>query len=374
MANNIERIVRTAQLWIRKKRYATAIAWILLGFVVFTCFLLVILRPMSWLVGGGPVRHLHGFDQATALNAVRQTLLTAFAGAAALVALGFTVRTYYLSRRGQVTDRFNKAIGQLASDKLEERLGGIFALEHVMAESPTDHVAVLGVLCAFVRTRTLRPVPAPQTEDRPELNDEERPTFGTEPPPDIDAAMIAIARRPQREEPNRPDLRRAGLTGLSIRIYDFAKPPRLTHMFLTAADLRSADLRGSDLRRSIFTGADLRWAWLDNADLSRTGLSRARLRKASLRGANLTGAKLEGADLRDVSGLTAKQLSHAMINEKTLLPSELANDPWVQARRADCAALPDDAGPWACPSPTPKPTDLNGSVVETAETPGASGG
>ncbi|MGW5686571.1 hypothetical protein [Nonomuraea sp. NPDC003754] len=57
---------------------------------------------------------------------------------------------------GQVTDRFGKAVGQLASDKLEERLGGIHALEHVMSESAVDHTAVIGVLCSFVRARTMR--------------------------------------------------------------------------------------------------------------------------------------------------------------------------------------------------------------------------
>jgi hypothetical protein len=90
--------------------------------------LILTLGPVSWLIAGTSVMRLHGVDQADAINAVRQTVLTGLAGAAALVALGFTVRTYYLSRHGQVTDRFGKAISQLASNKLEERLGGIHAL------------------------------------------------------------------------------------------------------------------------------------------------------------------------------------------------------------------------------------------------------
>jgi len=331
----------------------------ILGLMIFTGFLLLILGPIAWLVGGNPVRNLRGFDQATAINAVRQTLLTAFGGGAALVALGFTVRTFYLSRRGQVTDRFNKAIGQLASDKLEERLGGIFALEHIMAESPRDHVAVVGILCAFVRTRMLLPGSVRVATTREEPTDEKRPPFGTELPPDIDSAMIAIARRPHREEPNRPDLRRVNLVGLSLRIYDFAKPPRLTHMFLTGADLRKADLRGADLSRTIFTNADLRWAWLSGTNLTRSSLTRAQLRGANLAKANLTRTMLEDADLRDVDGLTPQQLSYSMIDKRTLLPPELANDPWVKARLADCAALPDNAGPWACPRPTPKPAGLD---------------
>jgi hypothetical protein len=48
---------------------------------------------------------------------------------AALVGLILTGRTYLLSRRGQLTDRYTKAVTQLAADKLTERLGGIYALE-----------------------------------------------------------------------------------------------------------------------------------------------------------------------------------------------------------------------------------------------------
>jgi uncharacterized protein YjbI with pentapeptide repeats len=70
---------------------------------------------------------------------------------------------------------------------------------------------------------------------------------------------------------------------------------------------------------------------------------------------DLTGTMLDEADLRDARNLTPEQLSHAFINEKTLFSDELLNDPWVKARIADCMALPDDAGPWACPTPTPNP-------------------
>jgi hypothetical protein len=132
--------------WLRRHRDIAGAAWLILGLAMALGLLIFTLGPASWLIAGTSVMRLHGGDQADAINAVRQTVLTGLAGAAALVALGFTVRTYYLSRRGQVTDRFGKAISQLASNKLEERLGGIHALEHVMAESATDHTAVVGVL------------------------------------------------------------------------------------------------------------------------------------------------------------------------------------------------------------------------------------
>lgn len=337
-------------------RYVASMVWIIGGTSAFLVLLTLILGPLSWQIAGNTVRRLHGREQADALNAVRQTMLTALGGTAAIVAVGFTVRTYYLSRRGQVTERFGKAVTQLASDKLEERLGGIHALEHIMIESPADHTAVIGVLCAFVRTHTLLP-----SEQRKRFraarrirSDQKLPSLNTELAPDIDAAMIALARRPVREESNRPDLRSTSLVGLSLRTYDFAVPPRLTRMFLTGADLRRADLRGADLRGTIANGADFRWAALHQANLSRTSLSRVDLRWANMGKADLTNALLDGADLRETGGLTAEQLSSAMLDKDTRLSQELANDPWVKARLVECASL-QDQDPWACPPPTPKP-------------------
>ncbi|MEV0317145.1 hypothetical protein ACIBKX_36655 [Streptomyces sp. NPDC050658] len=121
------------------------------GAAVAVGAILVVLGPVSWWVAGDTVQGLHGKERADALNAVRQTLLAAMGGASVLLGLGYTARTYQLSRRGQVTERFSTAIGQLASDKLEERLGAVYGLEHVMAESPQDHATVVGVLSAFVR-------------------------------------------------------------------------------------------------------------------------------------------------------------------------------------------------------------------------------
>ena len=46
----------------------------------------------------------------------------------AAVGLAYTARTYRLSREGQLTDRYTKAVEQLGSDKIEVRLGGLYAL------------------------------------------------------------------------------------------------------------------------------------------------------------------------------------------------------------------------------------------------------
>ena len=42
-------------------------------------------------------------------------------------------------RQRRITESYSKAVGQLASDKIAERLGGIYTLERISRESPDDY-------------------------------------------------------------------------------------------------------------------------------------------------------------------------------------------------------------------------------------------
>jgi hypothetical protein len=95
----------------------------------------------------------------TARDAARGRLLTLGAGVLVAGALLFTARNFTLSREGQVTDRYTKAIEQLGSEKLDVRIGGIYALERVARDSPRDHPTVMEVLAAFVREHCLKQRP-----------------------------------------------------------------------------------------------------------------------------------------------------------------------------------------------------------------------
>ncbi|MET8956969.1 pentapeptide repeat-containing protein [Streptomyces sp. NPDC004393] len=316
--------------------------------------ILVVLGPASWWLAGDTVGDLHGKDRADALNAVRQTVLAGVGGASVLLGLGYTARTYHLSRRGQVTERFSTAIGQLSSGKLEERLGGIYALEHVLAESPQDHATVVGVLSAFVRENARRPAPpATPADSEGARSPRPLPAWGTEPSADINAALEVLARRPKREEARRIDLRSTQLVGLALRGFEFSAPPRLSRAFLTWADLCRADLRGADLSGAVLTDADLRHSVLAGACLDQAGMAGADLHGALLAEATLLGTDLSGADLRDTRSLTARQLAGAVIDEETQLPSSLASDPWVAARLVACRAWRDQDPEGAYRQPPP---------------------
>lgn len=162
-----------------------------------------------------------------------------------------------LTREGQVTDRYNAAVGNIGDDALEVRLGGIYALQRIMEDSPRDQPSIINVLSTYVRNHAKK---AKQGTDRPK-----------ELPSDIQAALTALgSRNTDHDGTARIDLRKANLYGAD-----------LTHANLYGADLTHADLREADLTH----------AYLYDADLTDADLTGAKLFEADLREADLTGAK-----------------------------------------------------------------------------------
>lgn len=180
----------------------------------------------------------------TARHAARGRLLTLVAGlfaAGALVftALNFTLsrRTFELTEQGQVTDRFTKAIEQLGSDKLDVRIGGVYALERVARDSAKDHPTVMEVLTAFIREHS--------REQRPP-SDAGQPVQEGSTRPDVQAALTVVGRRDAERDILVIDLAAADLTNASLAGAHLAGA-HLTDADLTRADLVSANLAGADL-------------------------------------------------------------------------------------------------------------------------------
>ena len=76
------------------------------------------------------------------------------------------------------------------------------------------------------------------------------------------------------------------------------------------------DIHGAFVRRIDLSGTSLRDANLVGADASN-----AVFRDADFEGALLTGTILRGADLGGAKNLTIEQLSEAVIDDRTILPS-----------------------------------------------------
>ena len=234
----------------------------------------------------------------TAVDNARGRLLTLGAGLFAAGALAFTARNFTVSRRtlelteqGQVTDRYTKAIEQLGSDKLDIRIGGIYALERIARDSARDHPTVMEVLAAFIREHSQEQRPPP---DPPASGGQERSTR-----PDVQAALTVVGRRDRHRDIRSIDLTRADLSGAQLTDAD------LTGTNLTRADLSGADLTGTNLTRADLVCANLTGTKLWYADLTDAALGSADLTDAHLYAANLTRAKLYAADLTRANFLDA---------------------------------------------------------------------
>ncbi|MDQ3816188.1 MAG: pentapeptide repeat-containing protein [Acidobacteriota bacterium] len=272
--------------------------------------------------------------------------------------LGNAQKNLTLAQEGQITERFTRAVDQLGSEKMEIRLGGIYALERIARDSDKDYETILEILTAFVREHT------PRKEDDKSTND-------VEPRTDIQAILTVLGRRPKpwtiemgisrMLNLNETDLRginlsdahfegtfffRANLKGsmlgghfrssvfnqavvdgsnlngdfqsvnfnnASLRQVWFNSDA--THASFSSADLQEAILSRSNFQKAVFDNAHLEKAYMEGADLRE-----AILIGAFLDGARLTGARLEGANLSEVKGLTVDQIKGAYLDGATKLP------------------------------------------------------
>jgi hypothetical protein len=199
-----------------------------------------------------------------------------------------------LSREGQITEQFSRAIEHLGHDKPGVRVGAIYALEQIAKISPNLRAAIHELLAAYVRAESTWSHHDPVTfiAIEPDAASSER----SEPPmlkiraPDVQAAITVLSRRIEIPEEiielQNVDLRGAYLGGANLRraIIGRAMLARAGSGFetvdLTNAHLRRTNFRGAVLTHAILRGADLRDTILCGADLSGADLSDADLRNA----------------------------------------------------------------------------------------------
>lgn len=323
----VERVTGGFRAGWRRYRVWSALAWLAVTAAALVVVWSIFGPVGEWAAGSTVTGIADAEKRAAAINAVRQTLLAAAAGLAAVTGLAFTARSFFLSRRGQLTDRYTKAITQLASDKLEERLGGIYSLEHLMRESARDHQTVVDVLAAFIREHA--PISAAVLADGPVTFTTMTRITPPDPrpqPTDVQAALTVLGRRPPRREPHRLNLTRTALQDANLsgaRLQDAnLYGANLQGANLTAVDLRGADLTRAWLGDAELQGANLRGANLYEAHLYEAHLQGAHLYEARLQGANLVAANLQDANLRGAN-LTAARLENADLENADLSGAEL---------------------------------------------------
>jgi Pentapeptide repeats (8 copies) len=243
-----------------------------------------------------------------------------------------------VAQEGQITERFTRAVDQLGQpgrDRLDVRIGGIYALERIAHDSPTHRLAVFEILTAFIRSHAPWPprLPGQYHADAPI---DQVPSLQTR-APDVQAALTIIGRRPTQKDDPDPDLNQTDLRRAQLDQANLARA-QLDQANLAKALLGGANLEGvwagdANLEGAFLENASLEEAWLLGANLTRVNLEKANLAKATLGEANLTGAWLSEANLTGAwlseANLTGARLDRALANGQTVWPVG-----WDRTRRA----------------------------------------
>ncbi len=296
---------------------------------------LALLIGLPWLVWRGPymidAKYLDrkglADGSAALVTGLRTAAVACVAALGAGIALLYTARTYRLTRRGQITERFTKALERLDSERQYVRIGGILALEQIVQDAPeqaaTDAARVLG---HFLRDHAPT-AQSPTSGDDPLLSVSGR--LPKEPAADVQAALTALTRPESRTHVDARetlDLRGLHLAGAQLRQADLTHAnlagSTLTDADLAWATLAYANLGGATLTHASLGGATLAYANLDRATLAYASLDRATLAYANLGGATLTHASLGGATLA-YANLDRATLTYANLGGATLTYARL---------------------------------------------------
>ena len=291
---------------------------------------LIILGIIVWLLPKWQVspldKQVEIRDRAFIEDAHRRTLIQALGGL-------FFLTTAYLSRRNllitegkEVTERFSKAVELLGDERLEVRLGGIYLLERVAKDSPSDHWIVMEVLTSYIR-------------DKATLRGQRT----THMPTDIQAALTVISRRNvqndllggqldlSKTDLSRSELAEAHLDNANLQAANLSEAnlrsahlngANFTHVNAHRIDLSTAQLSKADCSGTNFSQAKLFDADLDAANLLNSNFSEAHLTKANLSATTLVDANLQRADFTKAN-LTEANLIGANLSETNLMEANL---------------------------------------------------
>lgn len=196
--------------------------------------------------------------------------------------LKITQENLKIAQEGQITERFTRAVDQLGNEKIEIRLGGIYALERISNESERDYWPIMKILAAYIREKS--PIKDVSEGDKHSKEQEESKLL----PTDIQVILELICKR-EHSFNEKIDLRNSNL-----------RKARLFRAHLEWADLSGADIWGADL-----TDAHLESSQLYRTHLEDASLVRAHLENAHMLEAHLERAYLQGIDLKDATLIDA---------------------------------------------------------------------
>lgn len=207
-----------------------------------------------------------GVDRHTAINGARTGLVALVAALGAVGGLLYTARTYRLSHRGQIAERFAAALEQLGHGSSSVRIGALYALNRIAEDNPAEYDGiVIDVLSAYVRDRA--PWHPDASSATPQDQDESNAASVASPPsPDVKVALALLLPLAKRAQRKNVDLSNTNLAGTNLQ-----------EAHLLDSDLSRTNIRGALLNKAVLAGADLTGVTLD----SDTSFYRTNLRGAS---------------------------------------------------------------------------------------------
>jgi Pentapeptide repeats (8 copies) len=215
-------------------------------------------------------------DKTTLQNGVYTTLVQALGGLILSVTAYVGYCNFKIGEKNlkvaedkQVTERFSKGIEHLGSDKIDIRLGGIYALEQIANDSSKYHWTIVEILSAFVREKCPIIELALESEAQSDSSKQTPDNTTEKIQADVQAALTVISRRKseqQNPEGKRIDLRRVNLVGLEIQNAKFS------YVDFRFSDLSHAKLWGADLSNAFLDSVNFYKAILVEADLSSMAL------------------------------------------------------------------------------------------------------
>ncbi len=201
------------------------------------------------------------------------------------------------AERVYLSDRYRQAASMLGDNELPVRLGGIFSLERLAEDHPSEfRREVIRLLVEFVRT------PPSLQEPQPKVWDGWLHIERTATREDVQVAMTAIAELlrvdaiQNEEEPVHLDLHNAQLCGVELKLPS------------CIVNLQRANLKYARLEKSNLTGARLQWADCRHARFNDSDLSSANMTNADFSNVRAYGACFVGATM-------PKTMVNAVLND-----------------------------------------------------------
>ncbi|SFG27456.1 hypothetical protein [Streptomyces mirabilis] len=182
-----------------------------------------------WWIEGRHLRDKHGNLVSSAgiiVTGFRTMLIAIVAGIFTALGLWYTHQNHQhtvekdriqadLTREDQVTGRYVEAVKLLASEKLHERLGGIYALERILKDSDRDHPTIVEVLSAFTRTK-LREAEDERGRNGADDGETHEANELRAPSEDVKAALTVLARRDPEQRQAVP----TQISGAQLSLHD----------------------------------------------------------------------------------------------------------------------------------------------------------